>query len=98
MIISVQGDLIDTEKIYEISEIYEWIYEGKLAGYRFKIKYFNNQEKEVYTRIFPMVDNLKKEEIDALVIEHKESIEDLRNRIVEVWNKNQGDIPRFEFK
>ena len=106
MKISVCGSIIDTEQIYEITEVFGdncWGEETlNHSGFGFEIKFLNNQVKIVGLRGNELYNdegglgwwkNGYEEKIKAI----EDAVRDMREKIVKTWLENQPKIPMFEF-
>lgn len=86
MIILVQGNLIETESICMIGDIGHSILMDSLAhALWFDIIIINNNKVTVRHDCYSKDSKVATEEINAL-----------REKIVEIWTDNKGDIPRFD--
>ena len=116
MLISILGDIIDTEDIYKIDKIkgnncfshskHLTTVAGELThnGYFFKIHFFNRKTLEINlfaADIFSEEDNpnwYHEEDYPILLGKTLDIITELRNNIVNYWNKSKTDIPQIEWK
>jgi hypothetical protein len=98
MKINILGVTIDTEKIYQVTEIRKpnnWQFNDSEDSqddsrdwlYSFKIVFDNNSEM-VITSPYQLGKSKKAE--DYLV--------DVRKQVIDWWSNNQSDIPKIEFK
>ena len=90
MKIAINGEIIDTENIYRITEIHDSENDGDVM-YHFKIMLFNHDYKSVYKYSKDCVVDKK---------DDKNYIElcDFRNKIIKVWSENQPTIPQFNLE
>ena len=80
MLISVNGTIINTKNIYQITEIEDG---GTGWYFAFNIK-FNQKE------------NLRVEIDEGQITKNsKDQITNLRNSIIKIWQENQSEIPQF---
>lgn len=85
MLISVNGTIIDTKRIYKIDNIDYHHAGSRTIGYSFSI-FFNNNEK------------IKVVSKDYVYNEYDKKIPDFvefRDSIIKIWQENQSEIPQF---
>lgn len=83
MKIAINGDIINTKNIYEITKIEKDLdYD---CDYYFRIIFFNNTIKYV---------TIDCEGIETLEF-CQEKLSKFRDSIIKIWSENQSDIPQF---
>ncbi len=108
MKIIVNGILIDTEQILEISEIHEV---DDMSGLEFMINFITGTHRRVYKTTLHNYDVIEAQHKDKpydefrlIVISLPEYKESLRmftkgwQQLVDLWSNNQSTIPKIEFK
>lgn len=92
MLISVNGTIIDTKRIYKITKIETYSITSKGFNHFFTI-FFNNSEK------LEIVSNDHSYEETRKFENYKPSKVDLfsnfRDSIIKIWQENQSEIPQF---
>ena len=113
MKISVLGNIIDTENIYQITPIYQK--QNDHFSFTFSILFFNDKEFKVFKNAGVYFDgstylNIPEENIKDYKegtqerainsITYKKNlkeIETLRDVVISYWSNNQSNIPKIEF-
>lgn len=90
MKIAINGEIIDTCNIYKICVIERGCWErhdGKLCLCEL------NSTKGLYGFYIELYGKL----LIGCANSDKAKTEDLRNRLIDIWSKNQSEIPQFNF-
>lgn len=92
MLISVNGTIIDTKRIYKITKIglYNTTSEGFIHIFTI---FFNNTEKlNVLSNEYSWEEKRKFDKYEPSEID---LFSDFRNSIIKIWQENQSEIPQF---
>jgi len=102
MKISILGNVIDTQNIYQIGQINGSFflfhpYNDEVGDYRnFEIKMYNQKNLTI------TVPNIKfratEEQAEDILKNNLDKLNNLRERIIKIWSENQSTIPNFEFE
>ena len=115
MKIIVDGNLIDTEFIYKISDVYAGEYHSTVSEfkgkctfaynhititYTFRIDFLNKKHLDITLHKF--YDDKKSGSVDMKWYENErkiiyDKVENLKEKVVKKWLKNQTTIPKLEF-
>lgn len=90
MKISLLGNIVDLEQIYEITEL------RKPNTYRFNDSEFSGDNPDDWMWSFKV--HFFNEKTKRILHDNKESIEKVRNELVDLWSNNQKDIIKIDFK
>ena len=114
MKIAINGTIIDTKDIYQITSIEEQSMDPGLLNFR--ILFFNNKDLYISldSNLFLENSRLRSYNNYRVIIKNNASLQDLRNhpdyiqcksklnefrdRIVKVWSENQSPIPQFNLE
>ena len=93
MLIEVNGYVFDTKDVLYIGDIKK----DSVLTYKFEIKFKNNTSKDIYVNRFY---NSTKHKIE-MIKEETKLIKDMinfRQEIIDVWNEDKKEIPKFSIE
>ncbi len=107
MIISILGNNIDTNNIYQVTPI-EFV--GLIGDFEEDLRYIPTSKEECTSVNFTiLMFNKKKLEIklsryedtnwaNDLIEERLQKVTKLREELIKIWSNNQSSIPKLEFQ
>jgi hypothetical protein len=101
MKISLLGDIIDTDNIYQVTPIWaqELIFcvekDGAVGNVGFTIKFFNQKKIDIIKDSGAWSDY---EKAKVAGEERLQQVTKLREELIKIWSNNQSSIPKLEFE